>query len=118
MSKPASDQREHLRAASTAAVFIELQSRDPLSAEPASMLMCKLLNVSAAGMRIRVDRSLPAGNIFSLCASFNDGRKILRVVAEVRWVEKEDHYYHVGMSIFDSSFTDIASWKLLVADHF
>lgn len=115
-----SEQRGELRVRATAAVFVELCSGDPLTGDVASVVMCRLLDVSATGMRIRIDRDIPIGNILALCARFN-GPSLhqlspLRVVAEVRWVEKQDNYYVVGLFLYESSDTDITAWKLLIAD--
>lgn len=116
--------RGELRLATTAAVFVELSAGDPVTGEPASIIMCRLLDVSAAGMRIRIDRAVPLGSILTLCARFNGPKQgshsnnsALRVVGEVRWLDKKDNYYFLGLSLYESLDTDITAWKRLVAEH-
>lgn len=117
---PPREQRGELRVPTTAAVFVELSAGDPITGEPASIVMCRLLDVSAAGMRIRIDRAVPLGSILSLCARFNGPKQghpsPLRVVGEVRWIEKEDNYYLIGLFLYESFDTDITAWKFLIAD--
>ncbi|MBQ0752779.1 MAG: PilZ domain-containing protein [Gammaproteobacteria bacterium] len=117
---PSKELRGELRVATTAAVFVELSAGDPITGEAASIVMCRLLDVSAAGMRIRIDRAVPLGTILSLCARFNGPKQgnhsSLRVVGEVRWVEKQDNYYLIGLFLYESFDTDITAWKLLIAD--
>jgi len=116
---PAIEQRGEIRVATTAAVFVELSAGDPATGESASIVMCRLLDVSAAGMRIRIDRSVPLGSILALCARFNGPNSSphsLRVVGEVRWVEQQENYYVIGLFLYESFDTDIAAWKLLIAD--
>ena len=109
------EQREDWRVSSRATVFLELAAPDPVTGEAAKILVCQLLDVSAGGMRIRLDRALAAGSILNLCARFASG-KTLRVVGEVRWVRPESSFYIAGFSLFESAESDIVDWKLLVAD--
>ena len=109
------EQREDWRVSSRATVFLELAAPDPVTGEAAKILVCQLLDVSSAGMRIRLDRALAAGSILNLCARFASG-KTLRVVGEVRWVRPESSFYIAGFSLFESAGSDIVDWKFLVAD--
>lgn len=109
------DQRSDWRLPSTATVFLELAAADPVSGESEKILVCQLLDVSSGGVRIRLDRPLPVGNILNLCARFASG-KVLCVVGEVRWVRPEKDVFCAGFSLFESLGSDIAEWKLLVAE--
>ena len=120
--KKQKDQRDDYRVSSKAAIFLELESSDPENNIPAKLLMCQLLDVSASGMRIRLDRELPIGSILHLCANFvRSGQQqhqasVFRVVGEVRWIKKMNAFYIAGFSLFESLQSDIAEWKLLVAN--
>ena len=116
MSESFSEKRDDPRIDSRAAVFLELEAADPDSGAPARILMCRLLDVSASGMRLRVDRPLGVGNVLGLCARFGRAGKNLRVVGEVRWIREADGFYVAGFSLFETACSDIAEWKLLVAD--
>lgn len=99
-----------------AAVFLEVESPEPGSGERPTVILCRIMDVSTGGMRIRIDRELPEGAILRLCADFGKERLPLEVVGEVRWIREEDDYFEAGFSLFDSDYTDIHTWKKLVGN--
>lgn len=113
--KQKDEQREEWRLGANAAVFLEVESSGP-KGEEATIILCRILDVSANGMRIRIDRPVPEGAILRLCADFGGLRPPLAVVGEVRWLKDEDDHHVVGFRLFESDYTDIAAWKQLVAE--
>lgn len=99
-----------------AAVFLEVESPEPGTGERPTVILCRILDVSPSGMKIRIDRELPKGAILRLCADFGRERLPLEVVGEVRWIREEDDYFEAGFILFDSDYTDISSWKQLVSN--
>lgn len=97
-----------------AAVFLEVESPEPGSGERPTVILCRILDVSPNGMKIRIDRELPEGAILRLCADFGEERLPLEVVGEVRWIREENDYFEAGFNLFESDYTDIASWRKLV----
>jgi|GEM_PF-3799720 len=112
-----SDQREELRIDDSAAVFVELPASGQDDApEAAVQLLCRMVQASANGLRLRLDRRLPVGGLLTLRARFNQVAEPLRLAAEVRWVSEEKNSYLVGLRLLESQQYDVARWKLLIAD--
>lgn len=109
------DRRAEERAHAHAAVFIEVDSPEPDSGERPTVILCRILDVSSSGMRIRVDRELPETAILRLCADFGRNRSPLEVVGEVRWCREEGDYFEAGFVLYESAYTDIESWKKLIS---
>jgi hypothetical protein len=112
--KDNSERRREERADVHAAVFLEVDTPEPGSDERPTVILCRLLDVSPAGMRIRIDRALPEGAILRLCADFGQERLPLSVVGEVRWQREEPDFFEAGFQLFDSDYTDIEAWRELV----
>ena len=120
------DKRAEYRLEHRASVFVELPTSDDAIVDedfphtvPSSpeLLLCRILDVSANGLRIRIDRELPVGALLTLSARFPGGRGPMhKLVGEVRWVRPEGDYHAVGFSLFDADETDILTWKKLVAE--
>ena len=115
MTQEDEDRRAEERADAHAAVFIEVDSPEPGSGERATVILCRILDVSSSGMRIRVDRELPETAILRLCADFGRDRSPLEVVGEVRWCREEGDYFEAGFVLYESAYTDIDSWKKLIS---
>ncbi len=110
------EQREELRVDDSAAVFVELPAGSDDAPEAAVQLLCRLVQASANGLRLRLDRKLPVGALLTLRARFNTVSEPLRLAAEVRWVNADNHGYLIGMRLLESRHYDVARWKLLIAD--
>jgi hypothetical protein len=108
------DQRGEPRLALTVPVFVELPESDDTPDSP-PLLLCRLVDFSANGVRIRLDRSLPPGSILRLSAQLPGHRVPLTLVGEVRWARSEGPVWLVGFSLYEADQTDIEQWKALVA---
>ena len=121
MSEHVQEQRSELRLDARAAVFVELPHEEGEEdgigdLEPRRLLLCRLLDFSTNGLRIRIDRALPVGAILRLCAQLPDAQRPMQVVGEVRWVREEGKYFLVGFSLFEAEQTDILAWKRLLVE--
>lgn len=114
MANNEEDRRAEERANAHAAVFLEIDSPEPGSGERPTVVLCRILDVSPSGMKIRVDRELPREAILRLCADFGRNRPPMEVVGEVRWCREEDDCFEAGFSLYDSDYTDINAWKELI----
>jgi hypothetical protein len=97
-------------------VFVELPEQD--EDEPGSgeaLLLCRLVDFSANGARILMDRPLPIGAILRISAQLPEQHRPLTVVGEVRWVRCEEGRCLVGFSLYEADQTDILQWKALLA---
>lgn len=109
-----SNRRAEPRAEVHAAVFLEVDHPDPESGEQPTVILCRILDVSSTGLRIRVDRALPQTAILRLCADFGRDWQPVEVMGEVRWCREEGDYFEAGFVLFESSCTDIEVWKGLI----
>lgn len=100
----------------SATILLERYAADYDSTRPASIIVCHSLDISAGGLQIVIDQSIPVGTILRLCAQFHGGRESLYVVGEVKWLRADHHdLYQIGFALYDSDQTDIVAWKELVA---
>lgn len=108
--------RGELRLPAQIPVFVELPEQDDdeqSTGEP--LLLCRLVDFSANGARILIDRPLPVGAILRISAQLPEQHTPLTVVGEVRWVRCEDGRCLVGFSLYEADQTDILQWKSLLA---
>ena len=108
------DHRSELRLALRIPVFVELPESDD-DGPGAPLLLCRVVDFSANGVQIRLDRALPLGAILRLSAQVPEHCTPLTVVGEVRWVRCEADSCLVGFSLYEADQTDIEQWKSLVA---
>lgn len=111
------ERRAELRITRGYPVFVELPEAAPDSdgAPGGPLLLCRLVDFSANGACIRLDRPLPEGAILRISASVTERRETLSVIGEIRWVVQEEHSYLVGFRLYEADQTDIIQWKRLVA---
>lgn len=112
---PDSDRRREYRLLNPATVFVELRAASPDGAEPAEVVACAGLDLSASGLQLHLDRPLPPGRILRLGANPGPGSDVLYVVGEVRWSRPEAGGHVAGVALFESEDTDIVAWKRAVA---
>lgn len=108
------DHRSEVRLALRIPVFVELPESDDDELS-APLLLCRLVDFSANGAQIRLDRALPLGAILRLSAQLPEHCTLLTVVGEVRWVRAEASGFLIGFSLYEADQTDIQEWKSLVA---
>lgn len=112
------DARTEYRLDTRATVFVELpdaEGDDGAENVTPVRLLCRVLDVSANGLRIRLDRPLLEGAIVTLCAYLAAEHPWMTLAAEVRWVRPDGDFFLAGFSLFDADQTDILAWKRLVA---
>ena len=110
------EMRSELRLDTRSAVFVELPEDTGGDTEQRRLLLCRLLDFSANGLRIRIDRPLPVGAILALRAQLAGADRPMQVVGEVRWVRQDGEYFQAGFSLFEADQTDILAWKRLLLE--
>jgi len=111
---PADERRFELRLAECATVFVERLAAAYDNSLPADIVGGHSIDVSASGLRARLDKPVRTGSILHLCAQFNDDRQPLYVVGEVKWQIPEGSCYCIGFELFDSEQTDIDGWRGMI----
>ena len=111
------ERRNELRISHRAAVFVEVAGASPGAGEQASLVLCQVEDISANGLRVRIDRKLPVGSALGLVVKFPGASSALRLVAEVRWVQcGAGDACVVGFALYESLQTDIRAWKERIAE--
>lgn len=110
------NRRCEFRLQEAATLFVELRAASADGGEPAEILVCSGVDLSANGLQLHLDRPLPTGRILRLGATPGGGQPTLYVVGEVRWGRHEQHGWTLGLALFDSEGTDIVAWKKFVAE--
>jgi Tfp pilus assembly protein PilZ len=112
------NQRQEFRLGSQDILFIETFSASPGSNPESRMVICSSVDVSANGLKVLVDEKLPMGAIYQLCVELPGKGRRLYLSGQVKWVTEapESRGFHIGIAIFESDNTDVAEWKLHIAD--
>lgn len=109
------NRRSEFRMNGRAALFVEVRAAAPDGSEPAEILACSGIDMSANGLQVHVDRPLPVGAILRLGADVGRDQPPLYVVGEVRWCRVDGEGHAIGFLLFDSDGTDIVDWKRFIA---
>ena len=110
----ADERRAETRLDDRATIFIERMAAEFDNSRPASIVICRSVDISANGLQVRMDQAVPVGSILRLCAQFNDSRKSLYLVGEVKWLREDRGQFCIGFNLFESEQTDIIAWKELI----
>jgi hypothetical protein len=109
------ERRSESRVDGRVTIFVERLAAEYDGSRPASIIVCRSLDISANGMQVRMDQPVPVGAILRLCAQPPNGERSLYLVGEVRWVRREGSLHCIGFSLYESEQTDIVAWKELIA---
>ncbi|MEM1152833.1 MAG: PilZ domain-containing protein [Pseudomonadota bacterium] len=110
--------RRYLRFPVEAVVFVELVAAEFGSTEPATIVRCTTTEVSRDGLRVAIDRELPAGAILQLALELAETQDKLFLVGEVSWSGPVPGTvghpaWSSGISLFDEG--DMRDWTRLIA---
>ena len=117
MSTTDSERRSESRVDERVTIFVERLAAEFDGSRPASIVICRSIDISANGMQVRMDQEVPIGAILRLCAQPPRGGRSLYLVGEVRWVRREGTLFCIGFNLYESEQTDIVAWKELIAHH-
>lgn len=112
-----SEKRQEIRLTAQETLFIEVDSGVEGSQPTTQIIISNSVDISANGMQIVIDRSLPIGSIYRLCLQLNAPEQRLYLSAIVAWerVLADDEGFAVGMQVLESQGTDVLQWKEWVA---
>lgn len=109
------NRRSEFRLPDSAIVFVEVRAASPDGSQPAEIVACDGIDLSANGLQVQLDRALAVGSILRLGARPGADAPAMHVVGEVRWVRPWQAGWSIGFALFDSEGTDIVAWKQFVA---
>lgn len=110
--------REHLRVDQQISIVIDYLEKDLTDGSYTPVLLiCEGLDVSAGGLKIHLDRTLPLQAIYQVslktqCTSY-------RLAVQTKWMKTLDAdkpEYAIGLQILESADTDIILWKKWLAE--
>ena len=109
------DQRQEYRFVIQLPVFLELNEDDQHSSS--SIVVSNSLDISANGLRVITDRTLPIGSILRTCVQTPSATEGFILITEVMWQSewKKAGEYLVGLALFESEGSHIQEWKEFIA---
>ena len=88
--------------------FIEAGVRANPS-DTGDIVICKSQDLSETGMQVILDQPIRKGRIVRSCLDIKQFDPIY-VIAKVVWQSKSEEEYHHGLSILESTDTDVQMW--------
>lgn len=114
MSVMTNEYRSELRLDRHEMIYIEVISASFDMDDSASIVISSTVDISANGLQVSMDQSLPVGSILRLCVQLQGSRERIHLVGEVMWVRPlgdELRQYRAGFALYESDGTDIIAWK-------
>jgi hypothetical protein len=82
-----SDKRKHQRLSQEETIFVELASAG-LGKDDSRIALCKSVNISHNGLRVRIDHDLIVGAILQFGVELTPAEDTLYLAAQVIWCER------------------------------
>ena len=108
------DRRSERRIQQQATIFVEIQSGSADGREDANVVLCNSIDLSANGLQLALDQSVPVGSILRLCVDQGPAFTPMYLVGEVRWVRQQGVEYFIGFSLYDAENSQINDWKAYI----
>lgn len=109
------NKRSETRLDEKVTIFVEVCSASIDNALPADVIICNSLDISANGIQVEMDETVPIGSILRLFAELPSSEKPLHLIGEVKWIVEEKNQFNIGFELYDAENTDIAGWKSVIA---
>jgi c-di-GMP-binding flagellar brake protein YcgR len=116
MAEDYAERRQHQRIDAVQAIFIEVVARGSRHESENNIMMCKTVDISVAGLRVRVPEAIPQGSRLNIAVPLDDWKENLELEGEAIWVKpvEEGEGYWVGLRLGDSSHEDMEKWSRVV----
>lgn len=113
---PESERRSAERRGERGAVFLEVLASSDRQGLHDRILISNILDISANGLRVALDRELEVGTILQLAVKLGKLDTAMYLVGEVRWCMPvtQGNGYEAGFELFESEGTDLQTWRALV----
>ena len=108
------ERRTEARLVEKTTVFVEVCSAEFDNSEPASVIVCNSIDLSANGMQVEMDQPVPVGSVLRLCAELHNGDQALYLVGEVKWIKQHSDGFKIGFELYEAENTDITGWKEII----
>ena len=107
------EQRSEIRLRDEVAVFVDVD-QSPEDENTEKVFVTQTLDISANGLQIASDKTLPLNSLHQLCIEVELRRFYL--VGEVAWVGERDGEYTIGFRILESEYTQVDLWKAYICE--
>lgn len=112
------DKRQESRLITQETLFLELSLPNESEQTP-KMVVCSTVDISANGLQVAMDDTLPAGSIHQLGIELENPPQRFHLVGEVKWCRpRENSGFLIGFALYESDDTDIEAWKQAMAERF
>jgi len=113
-----SEKRQETRLTAQETLFLELSLPNAADQAP-TMVVCNTIDISANGLQVAMDNTLPAGSIHQLGIELENPPQRFHLVGEVKWCRPHVSLgYLIGFALYESDDTDIEAWKQAMAERF
>jgi len=112
LNEPPLEQRYVPRVPRQESVSIQLTLPSLEQPESPRVVTCETADISANGLRLRLNESVEVERILDLCIELDGDPRRFLLTSETRWCRRNDHLncYEVGLIIHDSEGTDYQDW--------
>ena len=113
-----SDKRKHQRLSQEETIFIELASAG-LGDDEAKIALCKSVNISHNGLRVRINHELTVGAILQIGVELTNAKDTLYLAAQVIWCERDqesDNAWSAGLELMNANDSDIEIWRAVLGE--
>ena len=116
MAEDYAERRKHQRIDVVQAIFIEVVARGSRLESENTIMKCETVDISVAGLRMRVPEAIPQGSRLNIAVPLDDWKENLELEGEAMWVKPVDEGegYWVGLRLGDSSHEDMEKWFRVV----
>jgi len=112
------EKRQESRLTAQETLFLELSLPNESEQAP-KMVVCSTIDISANGLQVSMDHTLPAGSIHQLGIELENPPQRFHLVGEVKWCRPgENSGFLIGFALYESDDTDIEVWKQAMAERF
>jgi len=112
------EKRQESRLQTQETIFLEIAVTND-SGQPPKIVICNTVDISANGVQVMMDDTLPPQTIHQLGIELENPSQRFHLVAEVKWCRPNaGGGYLVGFALYESDDTDIEQWKQAVAARF
>ena len=113
------DRRQHSRQTRDERVVVQIVSSTRDTLPPGTVVRCSTKDVSANGLRIQLDQSVPEGFLLELWVEVSNHPTKFYLAGEVKWCQELDEgkRYLVGVELKETDTEDFKQWQEVLAEN-
>lgn len=113
------DRRQHSRQSRDERVVVQIVSSTRDTLPPGTVVRCSTKDVSANGLRIQLDQSVPEGFLLELWVEVSNHPTKFYLAGEVKWCQELDDgkRYLVGVELKEADTEDFKQWQEVLREN-